>query len=137
MNSTVIFCVNPLWKALQVKAYFSLAFYAEKLKNHKIPFLVTKNGQNSKAISLLKTLDVNYIYEFHYYFSPQSALEGPTTKSIFFFSVLCGKAEKSQNTFFGYKKWLKFESDDIFKCATQNLYIFNFYFPLTGGASYL
>eukprot|EP00493_Phyllostaurus_siculus_P020836 UN21161 len=61
MNSTVIFRVNPLWKDLQLKAYFSLAFYAEKLKNHKIPFLVTKSGRNSKAISLLKILDVNHI----------------------------------------------------------------------------
>ena len=27
MNSTVIFRVNPLWKDLQLKPYFSLAFY--------------------------------------------------------------------------------------------------------------
>ena len=60
MKSTVIFRVSSLWKDLQLKAYFSLAFYAEKLKNDKIQFLVTKSGQNSKATSLLKTLEVNY-----------------------------------------------------------------------------
>ena len=37
------------------------------------------------------------IYEFHRYFLRQPILEGSTAKSIFFFSVLCGKAEKSQN----------------------------------------
>eukprot|EP00493_Phyllostaurus_siculus_P020839 UN21164 len=42
MNSTVIFRVNPLWKDLQLKAYFSLAFYAEKLKNHKMYFWLQK-----------------------------------------------------------------------------------------------
>ena len=50
MNSTVVFRVDPLWKDLQLKAYFSLAFYAEKLKNHKIPFLVTKRGQNQNLM---------------------------------------------------------------------------------------
>ena len=44
MNSTVIFRVNPLWKDLQLKEDFSLAFYEEKLKNHKMYFLVTKSG---------------------------------------------------------------------------------------------
>ena len=44
MKVTVIFLVNPLWNDLQLKEDFSLAFYAEKLKNHKIPFLVTKSG---------------------------------------------------------------------------------------------
>ena len=42
------------------------------------------------------------MYEFNHYFLRQPALEGSTAKSIFFFSVLCGKAEKSQNTVFGY-----------------------------------
>ena len=46
MKSTVIFRVSSLWKDLQLKAYFSLAFYAEKLKNDKMYFLVTKSGQN-------------------------------------------------------------------------------------------
>ena len=41
--------------------YFTLAFYTEKLKKSQISFLVTKSGQNSKVISLLKNLDVNYI----------------------------------------------------------------------------
>ena len=45
MKSTVIFRVNSLWKDLQLKAYFSLAFYAGKLKNDKMYFLVTKSGQ--------------------------------------------------------------------------------------------
>ena len=46
----------------------------------------------------------------------------------FFFTVLGGKAEKRQNTFFGYKKWYKIESrfDNIFKSATPKLYIFHF-----------
>ena len=76
MNYTLIFRVNSLWNDLQLKAYFSLAFYAEK-------------------------------------------------------------AEKSQITFFGYKKWLKVEYDDIFRSTTQNLSIFHFYFPLKLGFSYI
>ena len=51
MNSTVIFRVNSLWKDLQLKAYFSLAFYAEKLKNDKMYFLVTKSGQNQNLMT--------------------------------------------------------------------------------------
>ena len=74
---------------------------------------------------------------FWYSLSHQIDFEGSSAKSIFFFSVLCGKVEKRQNTFFGYKKWSKSESDDIFKSATQKLYIFDFYFPLEMGASYL
>ena len=45
---------------------------------------------------------------------------------MFFFSILCGKAEKSQNTVLGYKKWLKFESDDIFKSTTYKFYFSHF-----------
>ena len=61
MKFTVIFRVSSLWKDLQLKAYFSLAFYAEKLKNHKIPFWITKRGQNSKIIWLFESLEVDYI----------------------------------------------------------------------------
>ena len=49
-------------------------------------------------------------------------------KSIFFFTVLCIKAEKSQNTFFGYKKWSKVESDDIFKSTIKICMFFIFQF---------
>ena len=31
------FSTNSLWKDLQLKAYSSLVFYTENLKNHKIP----------------------------------------------------------------------------------------------------
>ena len=34
------------------------------------------------------------------------------------------KVEKSQNNVLGYKKWLKFESDDIFKSTTYKMYFF-------------
>ena len=51
MKSTLIFRVNSLWKDLQLKAYFSLAFYAGKLKNDKMYFLVTKSGQNQNLMT--------------------------------------------------------------------------------------
>ena len=57
------------------------------------------------------------IYEFQR-FSRQLILEGSTAKSIFFFIVLCRKAEKWQNVFFGYKKWSKSKSDDILRSVT-------------------
>ena len=39
---------------------FYVMFCAVKLeKKKKIPFLITKRGQNSKSVSFLKTLDVN------------------------------------------------------------------------------
>ena len=66
------------------------------------------------------------IWKFYHYFSRQFTLKGSTAKSIFFFSVLCGKAEKRQNTFFGYKKWSKSESDEIFKSATPKFHVFHF-----------
>ena len=71
-------------------------------------------------------LEIASLYAFHRYFSCQPTLEGFKDKNIFFFSVLCGKPEKSQNTFFGYKKWLKFESDDIFKSTTYKFYFSHF-----------
>ena len=40
---------------------------------------------------------------------------GFTLNEVFFFSVLCGKAEKRQNTVFGYKKRSKFKIHIIFE----------------------
>ena len=48
---------DPARETMEV--HFSLVFYEKNPKNKKIPFLVTKGGQNSKVISLLKNLDVN------------------------------------------------------------------------------
>ena len=42
------------------KTYFSFSFYTEKVKNTNAVFGY-KRVQNAKAISLLKTLDVNYM----------------------------------------------------------------------------
>ena len=41
-----IFRIKSILKDLMNKIHFSLAFYAENLKNNKIHFLVTKSGQN-------------------------------------------------------------------------------------------
>ena len=49
MNFTDIFRVKPLWKDPQLKTYFSLAIYAEKLKNHKIPFFGYKKWSKFKS----------------------------------------------------------------------------------------
>ena len=51
---------------------------------------------------------------------------GFTLNEVFFFSVLCGKAEKRQNTVFGYKKLSKSDSDEIFKSATPKFHVFHF-----------
>ena len=45
-NSGNIFRIKSILKDLMNKIHFSLAFYAENLKNNKIHFLVTKSGQN-------------------------------------------------------------------------------------------
>ena len=46
-NSFGIICrIESILMDLVMKIDFSLAFYAEKLKNVKIHFLVTKSGQN-------------------------------------------------------------------------------------------
>ena len=42
----IIFRIKSILKDLVSKTDFSLAFYAEKLKNVKIHFWVTKSGQN-------------------------------------------------------------------------------------------
>ena len=44
----IIFRIESIFKDLVNKMDFSLAFYAEKLKNNKKTFLVTKMGQNRK-----------------------------------------------------------------------------------------
>ena len=41
-----IFPIKSILKDLMSKRHFSLAFYAVKLKNNEIHFLVTKSGQN-------------------------------------------------------------------------------------------
>ena len=45
-NFGIISHIKSILKDLVIKIDFSLAFYAEKLKNVKIHFLVTKSGQN-------------------------------------------------------------------------------------------
>ena len=42
----IIFRIKSILKDLVSKTSFSLSFYAEKLKNLKIHFWVTKSGQN-------------------------------------------------------------------------------------------
>ena len=69
-NSTLIFHVNSFWKDLQPKVYFSLAFYAEKLKNDKIHFLVTRSGQKINLMSFSDPRPKNYIYFISELFFP-------------------------------------------------------------------
>ena len=47
-TSGIIFRIKSILKDLVSEMDFSLVFYAEKLKNIKIPFWVTKRGQNRK-----------------------------------------------------------------------------------------
>ena len=47
----IFFRIQSIFKDLVSKMDFSLAFYAEKLKNVKIHFLVTKSGQNRNLIT--------------------------------------------------------------------------------------
>ena len=47
----IIYRIKSILKDLVIKIDFSLAFYAEKLKNVKIHFLVTKSGQNWNLIT--------------------------------------------------------------------------------------
>ena len=79
MNITVIFRVNPLWKDLQLRAYFSLAFYEKKLKNHKIQFLVTKRGQKSYQICFVDLRPRNCGW-FHLLFSTHNHFIKPKTE---------------------------------------------------------
>ena len=50
-ESTLTFEVKSLWKDLQPQVHFSLAFYVQKLKKHKIHFLVTNSGQKLNLMS--------------------------------------------------------------------------------------
>ena len=50
-ESALTFEVKSLWKDLQPKVHFSLVFYVQKLKKHKIHFLVTKSGQKLNLMS--------------------------------------------------------------------------------------
>ena len=55
------------------------------------------------------------ILQFCAYFSLEFNSERSTIKSIFFFTVLCIKAEKPQNTVLDYKKGSKFKNNMIFR----------------------
>ena len=66
----ILYRTKSILKGLAPKAYFSLAFYAERLENSKIQFLVTKRGQNQKSRWFLKSLDVNYIKVLSLFFAP-------------------------------------------------------------------
>ena len=85
-------------------------FMWKSWKNHKYRFWLQKVLKLQKQYHFW-TLWTLIKYEFHRYFSRRPALEGSTAQNIFFFTgtVLCGKAEKLQNTVFGYKKWSKFK----------------------------
>ena len=115
---------------------FCTTFSGNHEKKRKYRFKLQKRVKIQKKYYFWKLWRL-IIWRFRPCFWRQVTLEGSTAKSIFFFSVLCIKAEKTQNTFFGYKKWSKFESDDIFRSATQILYIFHFYISLKMSASYL
>ena len=68
--------------------------------------LVTKSGQNLKWKHFLN-IQALIIYKFQRFFLHRIDFEVCTIKSIFSFSVLGGKAEKPQNTVFGYKNGSK------------------------------
>ena len=61
-NAVIHYDTKSILKDLVSKIHFSLAFYAEKLKNHKIHFLVTKSGQNYNLITFLDPRPKNCIY---------------------------------------------------------------------------
>ena len=61
-NSGSSFRFKSILKDLMSKIHFSLAFYAEKLKNNKIHFLVTKSGQNLNLMTFSDARPENYIY---------------------------------------------------------------------------
>ena len=115
---------------------FFVLFLGKLQKTRKYRFLLQKRIKIQKKNNFWKIWRL-IIQRFRPYFWGKVTLEGSTAKSTFFFSVLCVTAAKTQNTFFGYKKWSKVESDDIFKSATKKLYIFHFYFPLKMSVSYL
>ena len=58
----IIYRSRSILKDLARKAYFSLVFYAEKLKNNKIHFLVTKSGQKLNLMTFSDARPENYIY---------------------------------------------------------------------------
>ena len=124
------------WLLFKTAGNPSLKILTNMTKKTKYSFWLQKVVKMQKQYHSWKLWRL-VIYEFHRYFSRQPALEGSTAKRRFFFSVLCGKTEKRQNTFFGYKKWSKSKSDNIFRSATQNLYMFDFNFSLNMSASYL
>ena len=70
----------------------------ESEKKMKIPFLVTKGGQNSKSISFSKTLDVNCV-RFHNYFSRQLTLKGSRAISTFSLALYTEKLKNDKIQF--------------------------------------
>ena len=68
-----------------------------------------KRVHNRKLMSFLQSLDVNYMKVWHS-LSHQIDLEGASPKTIFFFSILCGKAEKKRKYNFWLQKDVKIEN---------------------------
>ena len=72
-------------------------------------------GYDNKSKSKISIIFEIFGYKDLAFFITSKRFEGPSAKSIFFFSVLCGKAEKQQNTVFGYKKGSKSKINIIFE----------------------
>ena len=104
------------------RKHIFFTFYVEKRKNQKHSFwlqIVIKSKLEYYFWKLYRLI----IYGFHHSLSPQISLEGSTIKSTFFFSILCGKHEKTKNTVFGYKKWSKIKLNIIFENFRGQFYI--------------
>ena len=82
----IISRIKSILKDLVIKIDFSLAFYAEKLKNVKIHFLVTKSGQNWNLITFSdprpKTC-VCFIYTFLWIWALHTSSRGGCGSSNF------------------------------------------------------
>ena len=63
-----------------------------------------------------------FIWQFWQYFPHKINFEESNEQNAFFFSVLCGKAGKDQNTVFDYKKGSKSNINMIFEIFGGYLY---------------
>ena len=99
------------------------------LKNEKIPFWVTKSGQNENWIIFFESLDQNYIRRICDYFLHILCWVEVRAKCRIFLTVLCINDQKTTKYRFGLQKGVKFWNGFwIHIRDPQNVYSFIYYF---------
>ena len=106
---------RSLTRSLHIRWMFFLYLFLGNYKKQENTVFDYKKGWNFKNNISFEKFGGWLYNDFNLIFTCKVTLEGPTAKSTLFFSVLCIKAAKTQNTFFGYKNGSKLKKNITFE----------------------